>query len=310
MNDGGVHRPVLLDEVVSYLNPCSGGVYVDCTLGGGGHAKEVLKVGGGVARLIGIDRDAMTLERVRAEMKSYGGLVELHHDRYENLPEILGGRAVNGILFDLGVSSFMLDDPDRGFSFQTDGPLDMRMDQEQSETAADIVNGWERRDLAILFRKSGEEPFAGKVASAIVRAREVSPITTTLQLAEIVRRSLPYKKSRTDPATRIFQALRIAVNGEIEGLESVLESSIESLEVGGRIVVISFHSLEDRVVKNTFRRLAKGCDCPPRIPQCVCGKVPTVKTLTRKPVKASDEEVFANPRSRSALLRVAEKVAV
>jgi 16S rRNA (cytosine1402-N4)-methyltransferase len=310
VNEDGVHRPVLLDEVVGYLNPRPGGVYVDCTLGGGGHAREVLKVGGGIARLIGIDRDAVTLKRVRAELKSYGGIVELHHDRYENLPAILNGRPVDGILFDLGVSSFMLDDPERGFSFRTDGPLDMRMDREQSGTAADIVNGWERRELALIFKKYGEEPFASRVASAIVRAREEAQITSTLQLAEIVRRALPYKKSRTDPATRIFQALRIAVNGEVEGLERVLESGIESLAEGGRIVVISFHSLEDRVVKNSFRRLAKGCICPPRIPQCICGLTPAIKALTRKPVKASAEEVSANPRSRSALLRAAEKVAV
>jgi 16S rRNA (cytosine1402-N4)-methyltransferase len=204
----------------------------------------------------------------------------------------------------------MLDDPKRGFSLKVDGPLDMRMDRDESLTAADIVNGWEKRELSRIFKKYGEEPFAAKVASAIVRAREDAPITSTLQLAEIVRRALPYKKSRIDPATRIFQAIRIAVNGEVDRLEHALVSGVDSLAAGGRIAVISFHSLEDRVVKKTFRRLAKGCTCPPRIPQCVCGKVPLVKDLTRKPVRASDGEVSANPRSRSALLRVAEKVAV
>ena len=310
MNDEHVHRPVLLKEVVEFLIPRAGGLYVDCTLGGAGHAGEILKVGGGNARLIGIDRDEAALERAKALLKGYGGNVELHYGRYEDLSGIIGERNVDGILFDLGVSSFMLDDPSRGFSFDKDGPLDMRMDRGQSLTAHEIVNSWERRDLAHIFRKYGEEPFAGKVAARIERERAITPIETTLQLARIVSESLPYKKSKVHPATKIFQALRIAVNGELEELGQALLHGIDRLSPGGRIAVISFHSLEDRIVKQTFARLAKGCDCPPLLPQCVCGKKPLVKMVTRKPVTAGDSEIGMNPRARSAKLRVAERVAV
>ena len=310
MNDEHVHQPVLLDEVIEFINPRAGGLYVDCTLGGAGHAGEILKVGGGEVRLIGIDRDRAALERARALLKGYGGNVELHYGRHEELADILEDRYVDGILFDLGVSSFMIDDPARGFSFDKDGLLDMRMDTAQSLTAHEIINKWEKYELTRIFRKYGEEPFAGQIAARIVRERVNAPIESTLQLARIVSESLPYKKSRVHPATKIFQALRIAVNGELEELEGAILAGVDRLNPGGRMAIISFHSLEDRIAKRTFAKLAKGCDCPPALPQCVCGKKPLIKTLTKRPVTASERELAENPRSRSAKLRVAERIAV
>ncbi len=303
------HKPVLLDEVLKALMPRPGGLYLDCTLGGAGHAEAILSAAGGTAHLIGIDRDAQALERSGKRLESFVGGVELHFGRFENMKSVLAGRTPDGILMDLGVSSFMLDDPMRGFSFQSDGPLDMRMDRSQDLTAADIVNTWSVGELAHIFRTYGEERHAGRVARRIAIARENKPFVSTLQLASVVASCIPRGKQKINPSTRVFMALRIAVNGELEGLENAVLSAIDSLVPGGRLAVISFHSLEDRIVKQTFARLVKGCTCPPRMPMCVCGKLASVKAITKKPITATDEEIVRNPRSRSALLRVVEKEA-
>ncbi len=310
LSDGGsLHHPVLLEEVLEALVLKQGGLFVDCTLGGGGHAVAILDKGGNDARLIGIDRDAEAILRNQKRFELYGGRVELIDDRYEEIRNIVGGRKADGILLDLGVSSFMLDDSSRGFSFQKDGPLDMRMDRSQKLSAKDIVNRWSGKDLASIFKKYGEEPMAGRVASAIEQARAKEEITRTIQLAEIIKSALPYKHSRVHPATKVFQAIRIAVNGELDNLEETLRDAVSVLKTGGRLAVISFHSLEDRIVKQTFAALSKGCECPPGFPKCICGKTPLVKRINKKPLKAKGEEVDKNRRARSALLRVVEKLA-
>jgi len=308
-DDGLRHEPVLLGEVLRVLDPRPGGLYVDCTLGGAGHAEAILTKAGESARLVGIDRDAQALERSGKRLGAFGGRVELHCERFENLGTVLAGRKADGILMDLGVSSFMLDDPSRGFSFRADGPLDMRMDRAQGLTAADIVNSWSVDELATVFREFGEERHAGRVARRIVQERDRAAITTTLRLAEIVSSVVPKGKSRIHPATRVFMALRIAVNGELERLEEALLAAIDSLVSGGRLAVITFHSLEDRIVKRTFARLAKGCVCPPKLPICVCGKKAHVKPITKKPIMPSEAETERNPRARSAQLRAVQKEA-
>ncbi|MEE8483396.1 MAG: 16S rRNA (cytosine(1402)-N(4))-methyltransferase RsmH [Nitrospinota bacterium] len=303
------HKPVLLDEIVCALTPRRAGTYLDCTLGGGGHAAAIIEKEGNDVHLIGMDRDEVAVGICRKRLQPLGGQVELHCERFENMKTVLAGRMVDGIVMDLGVSSLVLDDPKRGFSFQADGPLDMRMDQSQPLTAAGIVNTWAAKDLADMFRKYGEERNAKRIAAAIVRKRAESPIETTLQLSGIVKSSSPSKGSRIHPATRVFMALRIAVNGELEGLDASIDAAVEHLVPGGRLAVISFHSLEDRIVKRAFARLTKGCVCPPKIPQCVCGKKPSVKPVSKKPVTPSNDEVRDNPRARSAKLRIVERLA-
>jgi len=307
--DGYRHEPVLLEEVLRGLNPRPGGLYLDCTLGGAGHAEAILKAAGDGARLIGIDRDAQALKRSGKRLEPFRGGVELYCDRFENMKPVLAGRTPDGILIDLGVSSFMLDDPARGFSFRLDGPLDMRMDRSQSLTAADIVNTWSVEELTFIFREYGEERHSGRVARRIAAERDNAPFTTTTQLSTAVSSVIPKGKQKIHPATRVFLALRIAVNGELEKLEDAILSAVDSLAPGGRLAVISFHSLEDRIVKRTFARLAKGCICPPKMPICICGKTASVKAITKKPITAGDEELARNPRARSALLRVVEKEA-
>ena len=234
----------------------------------------------------------------------------MHNDSFENMAAILEGRKVDGILMDLGVSSFMLDDPSRGFSFGADGPLDMRMDQSEPLTAAEIVNNYTDKELSRIFKKYGEEKFAFRIARAIVKLRLLKPITTTLELAELIKSAVPRgQSSRIHPATRVFMALRIAVNRELENLETAVNSAVEHLVPGGRLVVISFHSLEDRIVKRALAALAKGCVCPPSMPICVCGKKPSVELLFKKPIIAAKEETARNPRSRSAKLRAAQRLA-
>ena len=310
MNGELRHEPVLLDEVIRLLRPNPDSVYLDCTVGGGGHAEAVLRSGGSSTRLIGVDRDSEAFKRSRERLRSFGGRVELHNDSFEKMPELLAGRKMDGILMDLGVSSFMLDDPSRGFSFDADGPLDMRMDVREPLTAAEIVNGYAEKELSRIFKKYGEEKFASRIARAIARQRAVKPITGTLELAELVKSAIPRSRfSRIHPATRVFMALRIAVNRELENLSAAVNSAVEHLVTGGRLVVISFHSLEDRIVKRTLAGLAKGCVCPPAMPVCVCGKKPAVKLLFKKPVTAGPEETARNPRSRSAKLRAAERLA-
>jgi 16S rRNA (cytosine1402-N4)-methyltransferase len=300
------HEPVLLEEVLRALGPKPDGLYLDCTIGGAGHAEAILKMAGGGSHLVGIDRDAQAIERGGERLKNFGGRAELHHGRFEDMKTVLAGRKPDGILMDLGVSSFMLDDASRGFSFRFDAPLDMRMDRNQPLTAAEIVNTWPEAELVRIFRQYGEERLAPRIARRIIRERE---ITSTHQLAELVATVYPKGKQRIHPATRVFMALRIAVNGELDDLDEALSSAAGSLAEGGRLAVISFHSLEDRIVKRAFVRLSTGCVCPPRMPICTCGKKALMKLVTKRPIAPSEEETARNPRSRSALLRVVEKAA-
>ena len=302
------HDPVLLKEVLEFLRPVDAdGVLVDATVGLGGHSEELLKRYSRV-RLLGIDRDPQALTRSRARLARFGDRVKLRQGRYESLIDMLEAeriREIDGLLADLGVSSLQLEDPSRGFSFRLEGPLDMRMGAE-GPTAAELVNQLDEGELARILREYGEEPMARRIARAIVEAR---PIETTARLAETVR-SVKRKRpgEKIDPATLTFQALRIATNDELSGLEKFIDQSVGKLKGGGRIAVISFHSLEDRVVKRTLRRLEGECVCPPRMPFCRCGARQVVKVLTKRPVQAGDEEVSRNPRARSAKLRVAERI--
>lgn len=286
------------------------GILVDGTVGLGGHTEELLGRYPGV-RVLGIDRDPQALARARERLARFGERVRLRRGRYESLIDILNSEQigkVDGVLADLGVSSLQLDQPQRGFSFRQEGPLDMRMSGE-GPTAAELVNRLEEGELARILREYGEEPMARRIARTIVEAREEAPIETTTQLADLVRgvkRPRPHQK--IDPATLTFLALRIATNEELAGLEPFLIDAVERLKPGGRIAVISFHSLEDRVVKRTLRRLEGQCICPPRMPYCRCGAKQTVKVLTRRPIEADEEQVARNPRARSARLRVAEKL--
>jgi 16S rRNA (cytosine1402-N4)-methyltransferase len=303
-----MHESVLLSEVVEFLQPNrADGTLVDATIGLGGHAEALLERNSSV-RLLGIDRDPAALERSRERLKRFEGRVTFAQGRHEQLFDILKQydiETISGLLADLGVSSMQLDQRERGFSFRFEAPLDMRMGPD-SRSASEIVNELEEEDLAKIIREFGEEPMARRIARAIVGAR---PVGTTTQLADVIR---GVKKSRPhdiDPATLTFQALRIAANEELVGLDAFVEDAVERLEEGARIAVISFHSLEDRIIKRAFRRLEGECTCPPGLPVCACGKVEKVRLITRHPVTASDEEVERNPRSRSAKLRVAERIA-
>lgn len=307
------HISVLYEEVIQYLEPRSGGVYVDGTLGGGGHARGILECSAPDGILLGFDRDQEALAAAGLRLSAYGNRVRLFHENYSRLPDVLareGIEFVDGMVLDVGVSSHQLDKAERGFSFQQDAPLDMRMDGSAGKTAADLVNTLSEKEIENILWGFGEERWARRIASMIVAAREVEPISTTSRLVDIVKGAIPRARweSRLHPATRTFQALRIAVNEELESLERGLVAGIESLKKGGRIVVISFHSLEDRIVKNVFNEFARGCICPKSVPRCVCGKIPVVRKLTGKPVVAGPEEIAANPRSRSAKLRAAEKL--
>jgi 16S rRNA (cytosine1402-N4)-methyltransferase len=308
------HVPVLLHEAVDLLAPKAGGVYVDGTLGAGGHASEILKRSAPDGMLIGMDRDAEAVDRCRASLAAYGARVLLRQANYRDLPAVLsdlGYETVDGVLLDLGVSWFHLKTPERGFSFMLDGPLDMRMDTNSSQTAADLVNTLSREELVRIIREYGEESRAGAIARAIEKARVRGPITRTVQLAEIVSSVFPpYPPRRIHPATLTFQALRIAVNDEMGSLREGLDHIMSCLKPGGRLAVITFHSLEDRVVKQTFARAAKGCVCPPRLPVCSCGRKPTLKVLTQRPVIAGPQDVEKNPAARSAKLRAAEKLEI
>ncbi len=306
------HTPVLLRQAVDLLAPRAGGVYVDGTLGAGGHALEILKCSAPDGVLIGLDQDAEAIQRSRAALAPFGSRVFIRQASFRDLPEVLSGlghKRVDGVLLDLGVSWFHLKSPDRGFSFMLDGPLDMRMDRNMPKTAADLVNTLPREDLAKIIREYGEEKKAGAIARAIEKARAREPITSTVQLARIVSSAFPpYPPRRLHPATLTFQALRIAVNNEIEVLRDGLGRIIPVLRRGGRIAVISFHSLEDRIVKQTFAAAAKVCTCPPKMPVCTCGRRPELRVLTHRPLTAGPEEVARNPAARSAKLRAAEKL--
>jgi 16S rRNA (cytosine1402-N4)-methyltransferase len=304
------HEPVLLNEVLEYLRPSrSDGSIVDATVGLGGHAEALLERHPTV-RLIGIDRDPEALERSRQRLARFGDRVTLVRGRHESLIDILkqsGIDAISGLLADLGVSSMQLDDASRGFSFRFDAPLDMRMGSE-GRTAADLVNSLDEYELTRMLRDYGEEPMARRIARAIVEARSEAPIETTSRLAEIIRSVKRAKPHQIDPSTLTFQALRIATNEELIGLDRFVDDAVSVLETNARVAIISFHSLEDRIVKRAFRRLEGECICPPGMPVCGCGAKAIIDVLTNRPVTASDEEETRNPRSRSAKLRVAEKL--
>lgn len=307
------HASVMLEETIRLLSPRPGGIYVDGTIGGGGHAERILEESAPDGRLVGFDRDRSALAAATERLSRFGSRVSLFHGNFASMAEVLaqmGVAGIDGMMLDLGVSSHQLDTGERGFSFQADAPLDMRMDPTAGETAADLVNSLDERELETIIREFGEERWARRVATAISRSRGTAPIMTTLQLADIVKGAIPrrYWEERIHPATRTFQALRIAVNDELSSLEAGLLAALEMLNTGGRAVVISFHSLEDRIVKNTFRSLAGSCTCPRELPVCVCGSRAKLRILTAKPLKAAPEEVERNPRSRSARVRGAEKM--
>ena len=307
------HTSVLLRESIDYLNIKPDGIYVDGTLGGGGHSFEICRKLGPEGRLIGIDRDADAIEAAGKRLESFKDRVVIVRENFCRMKTVLwnlGITSVNGVVLDLGVSSHQLDDAERGFTYRVDAPLDMRMDQRQDLTAADVVNGYSEEELIRILREYGEERFAGRIASAIVRERKGHVIETTGELIDIIKESIPAKARATGghPAKRTFQAIRIEVNRELEILENALDDAISLLDDGGRICVITFHSLEDRIVKNCFRRNENPCICPKSFPVCVCGRRPLGRVVTRKAVAPSKEETEENPRSKSAHLRVFERV--
>jgi len=307
------HTPVMLQETLEGLNPHPGYVIADGTVGGGGHALEIIKriIPGGF--YIGVDKDPAAIEAAKQKLVAYTNSFKLVRRSYGQLPQVLnemGIDEVDGFLFDLGVSSHQLDIPERGFSYMADAPLDMRMDPDGQLTAQEIVNQYSREELTRILRVYGEERWSSRIAAYIVQERQRQEITSTEQLVAIIKKAIPAAARRTGPhpAKRSFQALRIAVNNELTELEETLQRVIPRLRRGGRICVISFHSLEDRIVKQIFQEFAKGCTCPPEIPVCVCGKQSLIRIITRRPLEASREELEVNPRSRSAKLRVAEKL--
>lgn len=307
------HTSVLLYETVDSLNIRPDGIYVDGTLGGGGHASLVLSRLGEGGRLIGLDQDADAIAAATERLKPYGDRVTVIRTNYENIKEALaslGIAKVDGIYLDLGVSSYQLDTAERGFTYREDNaPLDMRMDQRRSETAKDIVNGYSEMELYRIIRDYGEDRFAKNIAKHIVKARQEKEIETAGELTEIIRAAIPAKIRATGghPAKRTFQAIRIELNRELQVLENSIDTMIELLNPGGRLSVITFHSLEDRIVKNRFRINENPCTCPPEFPVCMCGKKSRGRVVTRKPILPSDEELSANKRSKSAKLRVFEK---
>lgn len=312
MSEVFTHRPVLLDECIQGLNIRPEGIYLDGTLGRAGHSREIarrLTTG----RLICVDRDQAALDAAQERLADWMDRVTLVHSNFDQVAGILddlGIAGADGMLFDLGVSSPQLDDGSRGFSYQHDAPLDMRMDQSAPLTAFDVVNGWSQEELRRILWQYGEERYSGPIAAAIVRAREQAPIQTTGQLADLIRGAMPAKarREKQHPAKRSFQAIRIAVNDELGEVERMLDTALNLLRPGGRIAVISFHSLEDRLVKSAFAQWASGCTCPPDFPVCVCGKKPRARLVGRRPIVAGGEELQDNPRARSAKLRVAEKL--
>ena len=306
------HISVLLEECLEGLNIKPEGIYVDGTLGGAGHSSHIvqrLTTG----RLIGIDRDPVALEASGKRLEPYKDRVTLVHSNFCEMKQVmedLGITGVDGILLDLGVSSPQLDDGERGFSYMTDAPLDMRMNSQDKLSAYEVVNTWSQEELKRILFEYGEERYAPRIASAICRRREEKSIETTLELVDVIRSAMPPQalREKQHPAKRSFQAIRIAVNDELGSVEKAMRDAIPLLNPGGRLAVITFHSLEDRIVKNAMAEAAKGCTCPPNFPVCVCGKKPIVKLISRKPIVATEEELEVNPRSRSAKLRVCEKL--
>lgn len=310
---GVFHIPVMIREVVSSLRCRAGTLYVDCTVGGGGHAEAILRSTAPDGLLIGIDTDGEALEEAKKRLAPFNTRTILVKGNFADMDTILTGMNIgkaDGILLDLGVSSHQLDTAHRGFSFTLDAPLDMRMDRSQGRSAYDLLQTLPEEELARIIWEYGEERMARRIARSIAEKRNLAPIRTTAELAATVARVLPHGggRQRIHPATRTFQALRIAVNDELTGLHRAIDGGMERLKPGGRFSVISFHSLEDRIVKNTFRIGEKGCTCPPDLPVCACGRKPTLKIINRKPIIPGEAEISGNPRSRSAKLRTAERI--
>ena len=306
-----IHKPVLLDESVKGLNIKEDGIYVDCTLGGGGHTEEILKKAT-KGKVIGIDQDDYAIERASEKLSGYKNFmpVENNFSKIEEILNELSIDKIDGIIFDLGVSSFQLDIPERGFSYNYDMPLDMRMDKSQTTTARHIVNGYEENELTRILWDYGEEKWAARIAKFIVEEREQEFIETTGQLVSIIKKAIP-KSARQEgshPAKKTFQAIRIEVNRELEILENTVKAAVERLTKKGRICVITFHSLEDRIIKNTFAELNKDCICPPEFPKCMCEHRRKLKIITKKPITPSEEELTENRRAHSAKLRIGERV--
>ena len=307
------HKSVLLQECIDALNIRPDGIYLDGTLGGAGHSSQIARRLTEGGRLIGVDRDRTALAAAKERLAPYADRVTLVHSNFAEIEAILdslGIPAVDGMLFDLGVSSPQLDDASRGFSYMADAPLDMRMDKDDALTAGEVVNTWPQGELRRILYDYGEERYAPQIAAAICRAREKAPVETTLELVDIIRSAMPAQalREKQHPAKRSFQAIRIAVNDELGAVSRMMQAAVGRLNPGGRLAVITFHSLEDRIVKSEMQQAARGCTCPPEFPVCVCGKKPLVKLVTRKPIVSGPAELEENPRARSAKLRVAEKL--
>lgn len=307
------HKSVLLQECIDALNIRPDGIYLDGTLGGAGHSSQIARRLTEGGRLIGVDRDRTALAAAKERLAPYADRVTLVHSNFAEIDAILdslGIPAVDGMLFDLGVSSPQLDDASRGFSYMADAPLDMRMDKDDVLTAGEVVNAWPQGELRRILYDYGEERYAPQIAAAICRAREKAPVETTLELVDIIRSAMPAQalREKQHPAKRSFQAIRIAVNDELGAVSRMMQAAVGRLNPGGRLAVITFHSLEDRIVKSEMQQAARGCTCPPEFPVCVCGKKPLVKLVTRKPIVSGPAELEENPRARSAKLRVAERL--
>ena len=307
------HKSVLLQECIDALNIRPDGIYLDGTLGGAGHSSQIARRLTEGGRLIGVDRDRTALAAAKERLAPYADRVTLVHSNFAEIDAILdslGIPAVDGMLFDLGVSSPQLDDASRGFSYMADAPLDMRMDKDDALTAGEVVNTWPQGELRRILYDYGEERYAPQIAAAICRAREKAPVETTLELVDIIRSAMPAQalREKQHPAKRSFQAIRIAVNDELGAVSRMMQAAVGRLNPGGRLAVITFPALEDRIVKSEMQQAARGCTCPPEFPVCVCGKKPLVKLVTRKPIVSGPAELEENPRARSAKLRVAEKL--
>jgi len=309
------HLPVLAEEVIEMLRPAAGSLQIDATVGGGGHTERILEASDPDGRLLGLDADGAAIARVAQRLERFGDRLVLRQANFRELGAVApaaGFGAVDGLLFDLGLSSFQLADTERGFGFRAGGPLDMRFDATRGVSAAELLVTLDATELTALFRRFGEEPFAPRIARAIVEARRSAPITTAEELAALIERVAPRTapgRRRIHPATRVFQALRIAVNEELDALSEALAAAVDLLRPGGRLVVLSYHSLEDRIVKRFLDAERKGCICPPSVPVCVCGRTPRLRLVTRPSLTPTDAEIAANPRARSARLRAAERIA-
>jgi 16S rRNA (cytosine1402-N4)-methyltransferase len=309
------HKPIMLEECIEFLNIHPSGVYVDGTLGGAGHSSEILRRLGPEGLLVGIDQDQNAINAAKRKLLSIdtNARFVIKHMNFENIREAIEEQkihSVDGILLDLGVSSHQLDEGERGFSYQHDAPLDMRMNRDNDLDAQTLVNTWSREEIARIIRDYGEEKWASRIAEFIVKSRETQKITTTGELVDIIKAAIPASARREGPhpAKRTFQAIRIAVNRELEVLENLLEDVTDILNPGGRLVILTFHSLEDRIVKKAFKEQSQGCICPKDLPICVCGKEPKIRVITKRPVTASENELELNPRARSCKLRAAEKL--